>query len=106
MDESEIFQGNLLRTMREKSLKAAELSKKAGLNPRAVKDIEEGRAQSPRLSTVFKLAKALGVDPGELVGLGPRQTLNVELAHYLSQYDEEEQVRILQALSALPPTKP
>lgn len=105
MNENEVFQRNLLRTMKEKGLNAAELSKKAGLNPRAVKDIEETRAQSPRLSTVFKLAAALGADVGEMVGLGPRPTINAELARYLSQYSDDEQKRILVALSTLLPAK-
>ncbi len=102
MEESEIFRANLLRLMKERDLKAAPLSRKAGLNPRAVKDIEEGRSGSPKLSTVFKLAKALEVDPGEMLGLGPRRKIHPELAAYLEQYDESEQERILQALSFLP----
>ena len=75
MDESETFRANLLRLMAEKGFKAAELSKRAKLNPRAVKDIEEHRVTSPKLSTVFALAKALGSDPAEMMGLGPRSRL-------------------------------
>lgn len=102
MDESVIFRDNLLRLMHEKGMSAAELSRRADMNARAVKDIEEGRAISPRLSTVFKFAKALGVDPGELVGLGARHHLNERLAAYLSRYDECEQEQILTALLSLP----
>lgn len=82
-------------------MNAAELSRAAGMNDRAVKDIEEGRALSPKLSTVFALAKALGVDPGELVGLGPRPKIRGDLAAYLSQYSEEDQERLLVAIQAL-----
>jgi len=102
MDESEIFRLNLLRLMAEKGLKAAELSKRAKLNARMVKDIEERRVASPKLSTVFALAKALGADPAEMVGLGPRTRLAPALEAYLAQYDQSEQERLLQALSALP----
>lgn len=105
MDENETFRLNLIRLMRERGLKAAQLSKLADLNARAVTDIEEGRAQSPKISTVFKLAKALQVDPAELMGLGPRLLLNRELAEFLSQYSETEQERLLQGLSALQPPK-
>lgn len=105
MDENETFRLNLIRLMRERGLKAAQLSKLADLNARAVTDIEEGRAQSPKISTVFKLAKALQVDPAELMGLGPRLLLNRELAEFLSQYSETEQERLLQGLSALHPPK-
>jgi transcriptional regulator with XRE-family HTH domain len=102
MDESETFRANLLRLMAEKGFKAAELSKRAKLNPRAVKDIEEHRVTSPKLSTVFALARALGSDPAEMMGLGPRSRLAPALEAFLAQYDQSEQARILQALSVLP----
>lgn len=102
MDASVAFRENLLRIMGERKLRAAELSRRAGLNPRAVKDIEEGRAVSPKLSTVIALAEALGEDAAEMMGLGARVSLKPELARFLSQYDESEQERILAALAALP----
>ena len=102
MNESDTFRANLLRLMAEKGFRAAELSKRAGLNARAVKDIEEGRVASPKLSTAFALARALGCDPGEMMGLGPRERLAPALVEYLLQYDLSEQERLLQALSALP----
>lgn len=104
MDESEIFRDNLLRLMLEKGFKAAELSKRANLNPRAVKDIEERRVTSPKLSTVFALARALSTDPAEMMGLGARSRLVPALEAYLAQYTQSEQERLLQALSALPPS--
>lgn len=82
---------------------ASKYLRMAGLNPRAVKDIEEGRAQSPKLATVFALSKALGEDPGEMIGLGPRYTIKKELAAFLAQYDEADQARLLAALEALAP---
>lgn len=105
MNENEIFRANLLQAMAERGLKAAELSRMAGLNPRAVKDIEERQAISPKLSTVFALARALGVEPGELMGLGPRQSLSRELVEYLSAYSQDDQQRLLLAISAIPPRK-
>lgn len=101
MGESEIFRRNLLKMRTDAGISAAELSRKAGLNARAVKDIEEGRAVSPKLATVFALAQALGADPGEMIGLGPRCQLTKELAAFLSQYDEADQSRLLAALEAL-----
>jgi transcriptional regulator with XRE-family HTH domain len=100
--DPEIFRQNLLRAMQERGLKAAQLSRLAGLNARAVKDIEEGRALSPKLTTVFALAEALEVDPGELIGLGPRPRLLADLADYLSKYSEADQARLLEALRNLP----
>jgi transcriptional regulator with XRE-family HTH domain len=106
MDASIAFRENLLRLMGEQKLRAAELSKRAGLNPRAVKDIEENRVVSPKLSTVIALAEALGADPAEMMGLGARDAIKPELARFLSQYTEEEQGRILTALAAFPSAKP
>lgn len=105
MDENEVFRTNLLRFMAEKGMDAANLSRAAKLNPRAVKDIEERRAVSPKISTVFALARALRVDPCELLGTPDRQKLAPELAEYLSQYSEEDQRRLLSALASLPQPK-
>ena len=106
MDESQIFKANLQRIMADKGLKMAPLCRAAGLNLRAVKDIVDARSVSPKLSTVFALARALGEDPGEMMGLGPRVKLRKELADYLSQYDEDAQERILSALRTLAPPQP
>lgn len=102
VEPNETFRANLLAEMRKQNLTPAELSRRAGLNARAVKDIEERRAQSPKLQTVFALADALNVDAGDLIGLGPRAAINVRLATFLQQYDEADQERILQALEAFP----
>ena len=102
MDESDVFRANLLRLMKDQGLSEAELSKLAGLNPRGVTDIREGRTKSPKLSTVIALAKALKADPAEMIGLGRRYNLLDDLADFLSQYDRDEQSRFLDALAALP----
>ncbi len=44
-----------------------ELAKRAGLSQAAVQAIEQGARPDPRLSTVVKLADALGVTLDELV---------------------------------------
>lgn len=106
MEVSEVFRANLLSAMKDADIKAAELSRRAGLNPRMVKDIEEGRSQSPKLSTVFALCKALGRDPGEMLGLGSRATINQELAEFLRRFDEDDQARLLAALQNLPGLRP
>ncbi len=102
MEIDETFRRRLRQLRLERGYSAAELSRRAKLNVRAVTDIEDGKAQSPKISTAFALAEALGVDPGEMLGLGPRLSLRAELAQFLSQYDEAQQERILAALLALP----
>jgi len=102
MDENAAFRENLLQAMRDAGMSAAELSRRAGLNARAVKDIEENRVRSPKLSTVFALAKALNRDPAEMMGLGSRSKVQADLAEFLSQYPEDEQERFLAALRLIP----
>lgn len=96
----ETFRNNLKTVRESRGLNPDELARKAGLNRRGVRDIEEGRSQSPKLSTVFKLAEALSIDPGVLLGLGPRPTIRRELVDFLGQYDEAGQARLLGALEA------
>ena len=103
MDEGEILRKNLSRLMHEQGLNPARLSALSGMNRRAVNDILEGRAQSPKLSTVFKLARGLNCHPGELIGFGPRVNLVPVLAELLQQYDEADQERLAAALAQLPP---
>jgi transcriptional regulator with XRE-family HTH domain len=102
MNENDIFRENMLRALAESGMTEATLSVKAGLNRRAITDIREGRVTSPRISTVFAIARALGKDPAELMGLGARHRLNDELARFLSAYSEEDQLLFLAALAALP----
>lgn len=73
MDASEIFRTNLLKILKDRNLTAASVSRKAGLNLRAIKDIEQRRAKSPRIETVFKIAEALQVSPKFLLGIGECQ---------------------------------
>tara|TARA_R100001369_G_scaffold79583_1_gene109640 strand:+ start:1016 stop:1429 length:414 start_codon:yes stop_codon:yes gene_type:complete len=108
MEESENFRRNLKRLREEKGIDAKSLSISAGLGERGVKDIEEGRSQSPKISTVFKLARALDADPITMMGVTSRPAINAKLAEFLDQYDEDGQEQLLGALSVLPlsiPTK-
>ena len=56
------------RRMMALDLNRKSLSKKAGLNETAVRDIIEGRSQNPRHDTVTKIAKALGCTAADLMG--------------------------------------
>jgi len=102
MDENTAFRENLLSALAESGMSEAELSVKAGLNRRAVTDIREGRVRSPKLSTVFALSRALGIEPGEMMGLGKRPRIRAGLADLLSQYDEDGQAQLEAAIQAFP----
>lgn len=102
MDVNEQFRMRLQAEMLAQGLNPASLSLRADLNRRAVTDLLEGRAQSPKLSTAYALAVALGVGLDELVGLRPQVSIAPQLAQLLSRYDEAEQVQLAEAIAALP----
>ena len=62
-----VYVGDNLKRLRILSaLTQAELAQKAGLTPAAVARIERNEAE-PRMTTLRKLAEALGIEPHELV---------------------------------------
>lgn len=59
--------GSKMRALREsKFLTQAELAELSGATESTINRIENG-LQQPRISTIRKIAAALGVEPGELV---------------------------------------
>jgi transcriptional regulator with XRE-family HTH domain len=62
-----VYVGDNLKRLRFlNALTQAELTQKAGLTPAAVARIERNEAE-PRMTTLRKLAEALGIEPQELV---------------------------------------
>ncbi len=62
-----MYVGDNLKKLRVlNALTQAELAHEAGLTPAAVARIERNEAE-PRMTTLRKLAEALGVDPADLV---------------------------------------
>ena len=57
---------NIRLLMVKRDMNAAELRRAAGLNQTGVYDILEGRSKSPKVDTVAKIAKALGVNAFDL----------------------------------------
>ena len=95
MNVSETFIARMLEEMQLQGLSEAQLSQLAGLNRRAVTDLREGRTKSPKLSTAFAIAGALGKDPTEMFGLERRHQICKSLATHLEQYSESEQEALL-----------
>jgi transcriptional regulator with XRE-family HTH domain len=63
-----VYVGERLKTLRiRRALTQEELAERAGLSKNAINRLEVDKAE-PRMSTLRKLAQALGVDPSELVG--------------------------------------
>lgn len=57
---------NLIRLRRKRKLTQAELARRADLTASCVCSIEKGK-NAPRVETWNRLAKALGVEPSELM---------------------------------------
>ena len=99
-----LFRENLLFHMKSKNLKAAQLSKMAGLNPRAVKDIEEERIKNPRIQTVLALEAAMELPFGKLLGKSIDE-VDGELLSLLGELDAATQKQLLMTLQSLSSTK-
>lgn len=98
----ERFRAKLLSAMTEKGLNASALSRSAGLNPRAVKDIEERRIRNPRVSTVMSLERALDMAPGALLGISTSESeIDRSLLRLLGTLSQEDQKRIFDFLAIL-----
>jgi transcriptional regulator with XRE-family HTH domain len=60
--------GKNIREAREaQGLMVSEVARRAGLTVSGVQFVEEGRVRNPTVDTVVKIARALGVAPGELL---------------------------------------
>lgn len=57
----------LQRLRKQRVMSIGDLSASSGIHRNTISRIENGEAEA-RTSTIRKLAKALGVDPSELVG--------------------------------------
>lgn len=72
------------------------LAEEAGVSPTTVSGIESGRVSRPHFGTVSKLARALGVDPGEMLPSlrvleePAARTADLSLAWAMSSRAEEE----------------
>jgi len=64
-----VFLGKKVRQIRkEQNLSLRDLEKLTGLTYSFIANIERGIVKDPRISTVIKLAKGLGISIDELVG--------------------------------------
>ncbi len=62
------FLGEEMKRLRnERFLSQRDLAQRAGVSPTTIMHLETGESADPRLSTVRKVAEALGVDPNTLV---------------------------------------
>lgn len=99
-----ILAANLKAMMEERGLSMAALSRLAGANSTAVHDIIHGRARSPKLETVEKLAAALDVTVDDLLREERRAEVERDLLSACQQLGPQDRKRLLETARAwLPP---
>jgi transcriptional regulator with XRE-family HTH domain len=93
--------GKRLIVIRERRMwTQARLADKAGVSPTTVSGIESGRISRPHFDTLRKLARALGVEPEELVSYsgavegGAPSTLSLEWAMSSGEEEFERELEV------------
>ena len=99
-----IISRNLRDLLDEKGLKPTPLSLSAGLSRSAIGEILSGKSESPKFSTLEKIAEAAGVDVRRIT-VGPLggdlSAAERRMLDQLSRLDEEKRQRLLAYLDGL-----
>lgn len=87
---------NLADAIERKGTNAAEVARKAGLNPTGVYDILSGKSRSPRLDTLQKIAvSGLGIPVSALLSDASDEALTDELVQEVALLTPEDRRKIL-----------
>ena len=104
-DESDVELGKMIAAriaalIEEQGTNPGAVAKAAGLGVTSVRDLLSGRARTPTVATLVRIARALHADPGDLIS--PQQSDPTANALYFAlTKDNRRRVRaILQALLA------
>ena len=90
---------NIETLMEQKGLDAAKLARASGINPTGIYDILKGKSRSPKIETIAKIAKGLGV-PLATVFSGQPTTAADDLLVIFEQLDPERRAILMQAARA------
>lgn len=100
-DERILALGRELRRRRQaRGLSLDGLGEAAGLTPNYVGSIELGK-RDPSLSTMIRIARAIGSEIGELLGLPDMTADAIEAARLFSALPREVRAPVVSALQAL-----
>lgn len=91
---------NIEAIMERKRLSAAELARRAGVNPTGVYDILSGKSRSPRIDTLAKIADALGVPIAVLFEEQSDADVRREIVTLFAKLPEEDRVRLILTVRA------
>ncbi|HEY0410722.1 MAG TPA: helix-turn-helix transcriptional regulator [Candidatus Dormibacteraeota bacterium] len=87
MSEPNVIGRQLKRLRNERGLTQAELAERAGVSPDLIAKLEQGTRQSARLTSVTRLAQALGAPVSELLDRRPRLDRAADAASLLAVRD-------------------
>lgn len=91
---------NIEALMKQKQLDAAKLARAADLNPTGIYDILKGKSRSPKIETIAKIAKGLGV-PVSVIFSGPNEDgPRDELLEVFDQLPADKRALLMQAAKA------
>lgn len=97
---SQIITQNLARILEERGISALALGEKVGMGRSSVYDILAGRSQSPKVSTVAKLAEGLGVPLSDMFLTQAQVEAQSEMLKAYNRLPEDEQRRLAQVARA------
>lgn len=91
---------NIEALMEQKGLDASKLTRRSGLNPTGIYDILKGKSRSPKIETIGKIAKGLGVPISIIFSDNPSERAVDELSAVFDQLSDEKRDLLLQAAKA------
>ena len=91
---------NIQALMEAKGLDPAKLARASGLNPTGIYDIIKGKSRSPKIETVYKIAKGLGVPITAIFSEHSASERDKELMIIYDQLSEDKREMLMQAARA------
>lgn len=91
---------NIEALMKHKGIDAAKLSRLAGINPTGVYDILSGKSRSPKIETIGKIAKGLGVPVALIFSERPLSDLEDDILMVFDQLPADRREMLMQAARA------
>ena len=81
--------------MERQKISAPRLAERAQLNPTGIYDILSGKSRSPRLDTIVKIARALGVPAARLLEEERAGGFRHQIVDVFLQLSEDEQRKLI-----------
>lgn len=90
-----IVAANIKSAMKRRNIDAAKLARAAGVNATGIYDILSGKSRSPRLDTIGKIAKALGVTVSSLCEDRSEDDIKEQIYSVFLDLDDADRERLL-----------